>query len=134
MPIPRPKPNIEALRAQIAETKKKFSGPRPAKGASMSMRGSRGTQNADFVMKRISQMQSKEPWNNHVADRIYAIFEAAREGQIKPPSGSPASDHQILANIANALFAAEKKKKAVELNTRQMEVMTKYSQLLKRRT
>jgi hypothetical protein len=133
MPAQRPKPTIDSLRKLIGATQKKFSGPRPAKGASMALRGSRGTQNAKYIMKRISNMNSKQPWNNHVANEIFRIFEASREGIIEPPSGSPSSDHQILVNIALALVKAEKKKSAVELNTRQMEVMTKYAQLLQRR-
>ena len=126
-------PKIVGLRKKIASVQKKFSGPRAPKGASLASRGFRGTQNASAIMESLYKMRSKHAVNNEYASKLVRIFESARKGEIVPPAGSPSSDHQILVNSARALFKAEKSNKVVELNKRQIEVLSKYHRMLYRR-
>ena len=126
-------PKLKKLQNQLGKIQKKFSGPRAPKGASLASRGFRGTQNAAYIMEALYKMRSEHAVNNEYASKLVRVFESAKKGDIAPPSGSPSSDHQILVNTARALFKAEKTKKAVELNKRQIEVLSKYHRMIYRR-
>lgn len=126
-------PKLAALKKQITNIQKRSSGPRPPIGASMASRGSRGANNAAIKLKRIAQMESIHPLNNEIASKLNAIFEGILREELNPPTGSPSSDHQILTNVANSLLKAEGQKKVVGLNENQLSVLSKYTQMLKRR-
>ena len=126
-------PKLSALKKQIAKVQKKSSGPRPPIGASMASRGSRGANFAAIKLKRIALMRSEHPWNNEIASKVNAVFEGILREELNPPTGSPDSDHQILTNVANSLLKAEGERRVVDLSERQMTVLSKYTQMLKRR-
>ena len=93
---------------QRMELAKKSAGRAAArkKGSSFAMRGQRGTQYALPVMERIAKVAEGSGPNAGVAMKILKIFKAAREGTINPEA-DPFGGHQILVNIANALYKTE---------------------------
>jgi hypothetical protein len=125
-------PKLAVLQKRVSSVQKKASGPRPPIGGSMASRGSRGANYALIKLKRIALMRSKHPINNEVASKLNAVFEGIMREELHPPTGSPDSDHQILTNAASALLKAEGNDKVVELSQRQMDVLFKYTKMLRR--
>ena len=125
-------PRLAALQKRVSSVQKKVSGPRPPIGGSMASRGSRGANYARIKLTRIAKMRSEHSLNNEIASMLNAVFESIMREELHPPTGSPSSDHQILTNVANALLKAEGQKKVVELSERQMDVLFKYTKMLRR--
>jgi hypothetical protein len=105
-PIPAGTPRAQVLselRKRIVESSK----ARPKKlGASFAMRGQRGTKNSAFVMEKIAKVAQGSGPNVGVAMKIIKVFKAAQEGTINPEA-DPFGGHQVLVNVANALFKTE---------------------------
>jgi len=126
-----PKPgkgkSIPELRKLMADASAK--GKKMAFGKAKGRRprpGTRGTNFAEAKMSRIKKIAEGDSANCQEAHQILQIFLEAYNGNISPA----ASDHQILANIANKILRAEKLKQEVKLTQRQAHMLAQYYKMV----
>lgn len=125
MPVnPNKVANLRKLVEVTAKKAKVHAGK--SKGASMALRGSRGTNFAEDKRSFLLgiSLNHKNP-NQALAKKVIFILDKARAGDINPPSGSPETEHQILTNIANAILKS-RKGQVVKLNQNQLRVLEDY--------
>jgi hypothetical protein len=119
---------IELLKRmrKISSTRSLTTSKRP--GASFGLKGQAGTSFALLKIKKIAEMNSKFPWNNEIATKIYRIYEKLLKAGIEFEE-RPGSDHQILVNATNRLLRAEKIGREVDLTEKEMSIISKYSRM-----